>query len=272
MGYALFVSIPSVRIPAWKWSLVSQYDAARRAATVLIVAPDPNIASLMGELVAFAGHCPRHDPTNGAAGESVRRVRPDITIIDAVLSCPVIDSCVAACDETRTRPVLTSSVASEPELIDQAQTRGCIPFPLPGRPTTLATILNGAMRISRRPVLDVAELGSASVHPAFCAAIANIARARALFVDASNVRTASRELRAGMRGALTRLRDGRAELRAAVRDLAASLKRADVSQGRMLFVVRETLNDCAVRLDSEEAIAPIADEWRVWAIEAFRAA
>lgn len=255
---------------------MSEQSVSRRSvASVIVVAADPNIASLCGELVAFAGHRPRHDFTNGAAGESVRRERPDVALIDAALDCPIVDACVEACDEVGARPVLTSSSASEAELVDQAQARGCIPFPLPGRPRTLGVILDRLMSTRRGWGSDVAQFGlpqRAQMHPAFCAAIAGMARARALAFRARQVVSLNRFTRIEMHQSLDAVRRSRDALRAAVRDLAVTLRQDNVPEGRMLDLVGRTLTDCAKIVGGESAIEPIGDEWRAWAVEAYQAA
>lgn len=241
-------------------------------ASVLVVAADPNIASLCGELVAYAGHRPTHDFTNGVAGESVRRERPDVAIIDAALDCGVVDACVDACDEVRARPVLISSTANEPELIDQAQTRGCIPFPLPGRPQSLRYILDRLIQTKRRARGPVFEWRSPrSVHPAFCAAIASMARARAIVAHAHQVVAITRFSRVEMHESLDRLRRSRDVLSAAVRDYATQLQEERIPETRMLEHVAATLSECAAIVGAEAAIEPLEGEWRAWALEAYRA-
>src|SRR6185503_13889507 len=242
-------------------------------ATVLVVAADPNIASLCGELVAYAGHRPTHDFTNGVAGESVRRERPDVAMIDGALDCRIVEACVEACDEVRARPVLTSSTASEPELVDQAQTRGCIPFPLPGRPQSLGYILDRLVRSrSTVPVTVFAWHSPASVLPAFCAAIANMSRARALAAHHRKVISISRPDRGDAHDSLDAVRRSREVLRAAVRDFAAQLRDERVPETRMLDQVANVMRECASIVGGESAIRPIEGEWREWALDAYRVA
>ena len=243
---------------------------------MLVIAADPNIASLCGELVAFAGHRPRHDFTNGVAGESVRIQRPDIALIDAALDCVVVDACVAACDEVRARPVLTSSTSADGELLDQAQTRGCIPFPLPGRPQRLGFILDRIMWMQTRPAAPVIPPAPWRVqkplHPAFCAAIARMARARSLSLRAQQVVVMHRFARNELHQSLEAVRRSRDALRAAVHDYAKELRRENLPEDRMLQMMRETLTECAGIVGAETALEPLGDEWREWAIEGYWAA
>ena len=240
-------------------------------ASVLVIAADPNIASLIGELVAFAGHRPEHDVTSGAAGEAIRRSRPNVSIIDASLPRPVVDSCVDACDEVRARPILTSSGASESELLDEARDRGCIPFALPGTPLKLGDTLDRIMRISARPPVEAVRRDQL-VHPAFCAAIAGIERARSLTQQMQIAVGEMRLRRNEARESLDNLRRSRNALRAAVADYASHLRRRDVRQDRMLLLVGETLSECASIVDGQSVVDSLDGEWRAWAIEAFLAA
>jgi CheY-like chemotaxis protein len=239
-------------------------------ASVLIVARSPNVGSLLGELIAFAGHSPKYDFTDGAAGEFVRLSRPDMVVIDASLPGPVVDSCIEACDEVFARPILTSSTATELELLDQAHTRGCIPFSLPARPAQLRTIIEGVLRTRpRKPLLP--SVRRASIHPSFCAAISGIARARHMMSRAQSRLQEVRVARSNMHTLLEDVRRNREMLRAAVRDLAVQLCRAGVAEEEMIATVAESMHLCADIVGGNDAITSIEREWRDWAIDAFRA-
>ena len=240
-------------------------------ASVLIVAADPNVGSLLGELVAFAGHSPKHDFTDGAAGEFVRLSRPDMVVIDSSLPVPVVDSCVEACDEVFARPILTSSTANEMELLDEAQTRGCIPFSLPGRPAQLRTIIEGVLRTRpRQPLLP--PVRRAHFNPSFCAAISGMARARHMMDRAHSTRQEVRAARSDMHTLLEDVRRNREMLRASVRDFAAQLRRGGVPEEEMIATVAESMHLCADIVGGSDAIVSIEREWQHWARDAFRAA
>lgn len=240
-------------------------------ASVLIVAADPNIGSLLGELVAFAGHSPKHDFTDGAAGEFVRLSRPDMVVIDASLPAPVVNSCVEACDEVFARPLLTSSTANEMELLDEAHSRGCIPFPLPARPAHLRMIIEGVLRTRpRRPLLP--QVRRASVHPSFCAAISGIARARHMMARAQSSRQEVRAARSELHTLLEDVRRNREMLRAAVRDLAVQLRNNRITEDEMIATIAESIHLCADIVGGNEAMRSIEHEWRGWAIDSYRAA
>lgn len=240
-------------------------------ACVLIVAADPNVGSLLGELVAFAGHYPKHDFTDGAAGESVRRARPDMVVIDASLPAPVVDSCVEACDEVFARPVLTSSTANEMELLDQAHVRGCIPFSLPARPAYMRTIIEGVLKTRpKMPLLPMVR--RASVYPSFCAAISGMTRARHMMARAQSARAEVRAARSEMHTLLEDVRRNREMLRAAVRDLAAQLQQTGIAPDEMIAYVAESIHLCADIVGGSDALTSVEQEWRDWAMEAYRAA
>jgi DNA-binding NtrC family response regulator len=107
-------------------------EPQRTVACVLVIAADPNIESLIGQLVAFAGHRPAYDPTSGAGGESLRRTRPDVVLLDNSLPHTVLAACLQAADEIGANAVLTSSTDSESELATEAHARRCLYFALPG--------------------------------------------------------------------------------------------------------------------------------------------
>lgn len=240
-------------------------------ASVLIIAADPNVGSLLGELVAFAGHCPKHDFTDGAAGECVRRARPDMVLIDASLPAPVVDSCVDACDEVFARPVLTSSTANEMELLDQAHVRGCIPFSLPARPAYLRTIIEGVLKTRlKAPLLP--QVRRASVSPSFCAAISGMSRARHMMARAGSLRAEVRAARSEMFTLLEDVRRNREMLRAGVRDFAVQLRQEAVASDEMIATVAESIHLCADIVGGTDVLSSIEDDWRVWAMEAYEAA
>ena len=109
--------------------------------SVLVIAADPNIETLLGQLLVHAGHHPAYDPTLGAAGEAVRRTRPDVVMLDIELPRTVVSSCLAAAREAGSRVVLTSSSSSETELADEARRAGCHYFALPGGPSSLRALI-----------------------------------------------------------------------------------------------------------------------------------
>ena len=230
-------------------------DAQRFVASVLVITADSNIESLLGELVAFAGYRPMYDATMGAAGESVRRARPDVVLIDTALPQVVVDACLGAAAEIGSRSVLMSSTASDLELEAQAAARGVLCFLLPGGPKPLANILARALdHQSSRPQIVLpehrSELANASVHPALCAALASLART-SMLARASDRRS-------------------HAALRAAVTDYAKQLKAADIPIDRAAALVCDAVRDCATVVGAEGKMMTFLLESEDWARQAYQ--
>jgi DNA-binding response OmpR family regulator len=131
-------------------------------ARVLVIAVDPNIEALIGQLLGHAGHHPTYDASLGAAGETIRRTRPDVVVLDTELPRTVVASCRAAAVEAGTSVILTSSSASEAELAAEARRAGCPYFALPGGPLTLRDVIDAALASRRAPRVDSALLESRS--------------------------------------------------------------------------------------------------------------
>jgi len=226
--------------------------AHRRVATVLIIAADPSIEALVGELVAFVGHRPVYDATAGAAGESVRRIRPDVTVVDTALPRPVVDSCLGASDEVGSQPILMSSTDSAIELEQQARLARRLYFALPAGPKPLASVLDRAIakRATPAPIVvpqspPVGRAENGSVHPALCAALASLAR--------SPFQERAAEPR------------GHAALRAAVTDYARQLKATEVPVERVVNLVQVAVSYCASAVGAEAWMPVLLAESEQWA-------
>jgi len=243
------------------------------SATVLIIASDVNIESLLGELVAFAGHRPVHDVTLGAAGESVRRTCPDILLLDTSLPPAVVTACLQAAREVGALPIIVSSTSSPEELANQAEALACQCFALPGGARPLQEVVERALASRRRvqpfpPPAAVAQ----SIHPSFRAALASIARARALATRALLAQAEHRTRRDELRRSLDEVRRSHAALRAAVRDFALQLKAGEVPLERIVTIVQGTLADCATMVGAQSAMPALLDESAEWARSAYFAA
>jgi DNA-binding NtrC family response regulator len=116
-------------------------DTVRIMASVLVIAVDPNIEALMGQLLVYAGHRPAYDAMLGAAGETIRRTRPDLVFLDTELPRSVVQYCRDAALEAGTGVILMSSSASETELAAQARLANCPYFALPGGPNKLRELI-----------------------------------------------------------------------------------------------------------------------------------
>lgn len=249
----------------------------RPVASVLVIAADPVIESLVGELVAFAGHRPVFDPAAGAAGEAIRRMRPNVVLLDTSLTRPVVVSCLFAAEEVGTRPILMSSSVTASELEAQADARSVPFFVLPGGPRPLASLIDRTMgdRASRSVnavVNTVQEERGRGVHPAICAALASVGRARMIVLHAQVALVQNELLRDEMAAETRAARQSSAALKAAVVDYARQLQAANVSEERSLGLVRNALADCAAIVGAEEAMATLLDESADWTREVYHAA
>jgi len=258
--------------------IVQQSDA-RPVASVLIIAADPNIEALVGELVAFAGHRPICDPTLGAGGESLRRTRPAIAMLDTALSRDVVRSCLSAADEVGSRAVLLSSTANAAEMARQAAELRCGFFVLPGGPRELSATLAGVLKCGASRTTDAghgwdhASPGQAeSVHPAVCAALAGIMRVRAVLKRGRETQDDNRFPRGIGRDLLAETRRSQAALRAAVCDCARQLRAAHVPEADALLVVRDMISGCAATVSGEPAIDSLLSDSAGWAREVYAAA
>jgi len=250
----------------------------RAVADVLVIAADSSIESLVGELVAFAGHRPVYDVTMGAAGESVRRARPHIALLDTALPRPVVQACLAAASESGARVVLMSSNGSEAELRHDAYVEHTLYFTLPGGPKQLRRILERALALQPQRDVSLPHLRRSghhvpgSVHPALCAALATVARARLLVLRAELTRRDAALLREINHDVLAETQRSRAALRAAVTDFAAQRKAARMSEAEAVEVVRDTISDCAGVIGANTEMDEIFAESSDWTRAVYRAA
>lgn len=252
-------------------------EAPHNIANVLVIAADSNIESLVGELVAFAGFRPLYDVTTGAAGESIRRARPEVAIVDTALPRAIVRACRNAATESGAQMVLMSSTASAAELADEAAQQRALHFALPGGPKQLRLIIERALDRRGAPRPEIPDRRSAqhpagSVHPALCAALATVARARLLTMRASSLMRTNVELRELGKNELANSKRSHAALRAAVADYAAQLKGAKFSEDDAVVQIRDTIADCAAIIGAESEMDTILGESEGWTREVYRAA
>lgn len=256
-------------------------DGSRQPlASVLVIAVDPNIESLAAELVAFAGHRPIFDATAGAAGESVRRTRPDIALLDTALPRGHLRACLNAADETRSRVVLMSSTASHDELVSDAIAEQCLHFELPGGPRQLKSVLDRALELKRRqerlstriPRFSTRLQVPGSIHPALCAALATVAQSRALCERVNAARHDNAVLREIRRDLLGDTQRSRASVRAAVADYAALLQQARIPEREALLQVQESIAECAAIVGADADVGSLLMDAEDWVAEVYRAA
>jgi hypothetical protein len=243
-------------------------------ASVLVVAVDPKLESLTGELVSAAGHRPLFDSTLGAAGESIRRHRPDVCVLDVGLPSSVLEHCLLACDEVRSAPVLTSNAITPAELGSEALRRACYHFAPEEGASALGQLLDRILDASRTPssvgvVPSFPAFRPSPVHAELVAAIAGVARARTLTQRARFALGGSRSLREETAQALREARRSRDGLRAAVSAYAVYLRSSAVPAEQVPELVNAALQNCATILGAGEAVAIVAADSRRWALEAY---
>lgn len=123
---------------------VQQNGTHRTVSTALLVVADLDIELLLSELVTFVGHTPIHDVPADAAGESIRRTRPDLVLVDTALGKEIVGVCLKAADEVGGRTLLVSSIATESELASEAVALDRPHFALPGGPVALGQAIERA--------------------------------------------------------------------------------------------------------------------------------
>jgi len=243
-----------------------------------VIAANDSIEALAGELVAFAGYRPSFDATNGAAGESIRRTRPDVALLDTALPSDVVRSCVDAADESGSRVVLMSSDGSAHELEVDAHGERCLYFVLPGGPRQLAGVLECALerrplRGRRAPDAPMRHAtGPGSIRSALCAALANVGRARILVGRAALVRQGAAVMRDTRRELFEETQRSRGALRAAVADYTSQLRRANLSEDDAVTHIQESIAECAAAMDPGMATDALLSEAATWVIARYRAA
>ena len=136
------------------------------------------------------------------------------------------------------------------ELAEQARALACLHFALAGSPRLIDPVLSNALAAKRRKsdrrlAPTYSTHGGSPAHPALCAAIASVARARALTIRANAAVAENRQLRDAVTSALDEARRSRDRLRAAVGRYAAHLKTSSVPV--------ESLDDTASRPHSPTA-------------------
>jgi hypothetical protein len=235
--------------------------------SVLVIAVDQNIESLIGQLVAFAGHRPVYDATSGAGGEALRRVRPEVVVLDSSLPAPTLGACLVAADETGSRVVL-----SEGELATTAETRHCLYFALPGGPRPLARVIEAALTQRTELVtLPLRHSATSPVHPALCAALAGVARARMMTIRIEALRLENRLEHDEIQESLDETQRSRSALRAAVLDYTNELKASSTPEPEALSLVQDAVHDCAVVVGADDEMRMLLLESEGWTREAYRA-
>jgi hypothetical protein len=121
-----------------------------------------------------------------------------------------------------------------------------------------------------RSLHDMPAVGS--VHPALCAAIANVARARILSARAHTAVVDAQVLRTARRDVIEETQRSRAALRAAIADFAKQLRAGAVAEEEAVLQVQDAVADCASIMGARSDVAALLEDSEVWVRAAYRAA
>src|SRR5687768_6316134 len=93
-------------------------------ATVLIIATDPMIGGLLGQLTDLAGHAAQFRRENEEPSDSVRHSRPHVVMLDAAYGRAAMDGVAAAAEEVAAPVVYFAATVPAGELRRFALARG----------------------------------------------------------------------------------------------------------------------------------------------------
>jgi hypothetical protein len=116
----------------------------------LVVAADPVIESLVGELVRFAGHLTRYLRDDESAVAAMRRLHPFGVLLDASHSPAEVDAVVQAAEDRQVIVVYFASSMSSGELRTFAEQRRALWFALPNGPMVVGRVLTQAINSGAR--------------------------------------------------------------------------------------------------------------------------
>ena len=242
----------------------------------LIVATDPVIESLVGELVGFAGYQAKylsHDETVAAA---IRVRRPFGVLLDASDRESDVDAATRVAREHETVVVYFASAMSSGELRAFASSRDALWFSLPNGPKVLARVLAEAAtseRTARRPVESDRPVERARSEEgadprgrlddsprARVAALLATQRAQLLVMEAKLLREESRQSRGENRQLLAEASLSRKAMREAVRQYATGLRASGMVATEAERTVRTLLFESAVMVTDEHTANNVARE------------
>jgi DNA-binding response OmpR family regulator len=237
-------------------------------ATVLIIATDQIIGGLLGQLTDLAGHAAQFRSEREDPGESVRDSHPDVVMLDAAYGRATTDVIAAAAADVGVPVVYFASTLPANELRRFALERGAKYFALPAGPRLLGRVLSSALS----PDDTGNGSHSSSAQYAVTAAVAVVARARALADKAAVLKTTSQLLRAEHEATLAECRRSAAELREAVIAYTRELRGAGVPPDRTLEKVREAVGSDVSGFRAPPDVTRDLDDAMEWCLQAYYAA
>lgn len=236
--------------------------------SVLVVAEDPQIEALLGDLVIFAGYHPVFPRDDERPADSMHRRPVAAVLIDTALPPAVVAACEAAAREHATAVVFVGSTMTAGELRGFADLRGAVCFALPNGPRLLAAALREALSRAGRPA--AAEVASPA--PQILAALAAVAHARELGTRARVAVEENRELREEVSARLTETRATGDRLRATVLEYTDALRGDGLSHDQALALVTTLIREGAEAMGVPELLGTVEREAASWVDEAYGAA
>ncbi len=253
----------------------------------LVVAADPVIGSLVGELVSFAGHRPRYLRDDESAASVIRKRPPFGVLLDASKADQEVNAVVRAAREQHVQVVYFASSMSSAELRAYAEQRRAPWFALPNGPKLVGVVLADAIALadssSRYAPFEnvvapdfaqskrVMQTDLGSMPPAMTAALVATQRAQFLVSQAELVRHESSALRRETSELLAEANASRSALRDAVRGYAVALRARGVSARDAQTVVKTLLFESAVTVSDEHTADDVALESLDWVSEVYAA-
>jgi hypothetical protein len=238
----------------------------------LVVASDPLIEALMGDLVGFAGHQPFCCTPRCALG-ALGEWNPDVVLLDASLPCATLSTYEQAVKDRGVALVYFASTMSASEIRIFANQHDAGWFALPNGPKVLARVLDRAIPIAvtREPGLaDRAH--REGPHPAISQAMRTVAHARALAEQTQLLRDVNRELRDDQFRIMEACRESRAALRRAVREYSRDLRDRGISAEHARADVRAAINEHAAEWSAADELDALTRDADAWCTEVYAAA
>jgi DNA-binding response OmpR family regulator len=237
-------------------------------ATVLIIATDPMIGGLLGQLTDLAGHAAQFRGENEEPSDSVRHSRPHVVMLDAAYGRAAMDVVAAAAEEVAAPVVYFAAAVPASELRRFALERGAKYFALPAGPKLLGRVLASAIVPSSADSMSSRSAAQFAVR----AAVAAVARARLLADRSGELRSTSVALRSEHEATLANCRRSAAELREAVITYTRELRGAGVPPDKTLEMVKDALRSDVGGSRSAPDLGSDLDDATEWCLQAYYAA
>ncbi len=117
-------------------------------ANVLVMAKDRFVAALLGALVELSGRRAAFPLDNEESTAALRRMRPDLALVDCALGSAVCSELAASARDDGTRLLMVSAAHTASEARDIAGVYRAEVFVLPIRPREFADYLDRALAVA----------------------------------------------------------------------------------------------------------------------------